>query len=155
MKNKKGFTLAELLIVVAIIGILVAISLPVFNQQLKKARLATNQSNARAAVAAAKADWLLTQSGYGSSPSYGALYHAIYDVNTATLYPGEGSAGEDPADGGPLHDDIENWTIDTREHSNPKMGDKVFKQWAVVIKWENEAGDIEVWLGCSTEPFVH
>ena len=48
-KNKKGFTLAELLIVVAIIGVLVAISIPIFNNQLRKARLATNQANARAA----------------------------------------------------------------------------------------------------------
>ena len=29
-KNKKGFTLAELLIVVAIIGVLVAVSIPIF-----------------------------------------------------------------------------------------------------------------------------
>ena len=29
-KNKKGFTLAELLLVVAIIGVLVAISIPIF-----------------------------------------------------------------------------------------------------------------------------
>ena len=51
-KNKKGFTLAELLIVVAIIGVLVAISIPIFNNQLRKVRLATNQANARAAYAA-------------------------------------------------------------------------------------------------------
>ena len=56
--GKKGFTLAELLIVVAIIGVLVAISIPIFTQQLKKARLATNQANARAAYAAAIA-WYL------------------------------------------------------------------------------------------------
>ncbi len=56
--NKKGFTLAELLIVVAIIGILVAISIPIFTSQLRKARLATNQANARAAYAAAVADRL-------------------------------------------------------------------------------------------------
>jgi prepilin-type N-terminal cleavage/methylation domain-containing protein len=37
-KNNKGFTLAELLIVVAIIGVLVAISIPIFNNQLRKAR---------------------------------------------------------------------------------------------------------------------
>ena len=40
MKKKKGFTLAELLIVVAIIAVLVAISIPIFTSQLKKARLA-------------------------------------------------------------------------------------------------------------------
>lgn len=49
--NKKGFTLAELLVVVAIVGILVAISIPVFTSQLAKARKATNQANMRAAVA--------------------------------------------------------------------------------------------------------
>ena len=37
-ENKKGFTLAELLVVVAIVGILVAISIPVFTAQLGKAR---------------------------------------------------------------------------------------------------------------------
>ena len=42
-ENKKGFTLAELLVVVAIVGILVAISIPVFTAQLSKARKATNQ----------------------------------------------------------------------------------------------------------------
>lgn len=44
MKRKlnKGFTLAELLIVVAIIVVLVAISIPIFHTQLRKARLATN-----------------------------------------------------------------------------------------------------------------
>lgn len=56
--NKKGFTLAELLVVVAIVGILVAISIPVFTAQLNKARLATNQANMRAAKAAAVAAYL-------------------------------------------------------------------------------------------------
>jgi prepilin-type N-terminal cleavage/methylation domain-containing protein len=41
-KNKKGFTLAELLTVVAIIAVLVAISIPIFTSQLEKSREAVD-----------------------------------------------------------------------------------------------------------------
>ncbi len=54
-KNKKGFTLAELLIVVAIIAVLVAISIPIFTTQLEKAREATDLANIRAAYAEVQA----------------------------------------------------------------------------------------------------
>lgn len=57
-ENKKGFTLAELLVAVAIVGILVAISIPVFTAQLGKAREATNNANLRAAKAAAVSEYL-------------------------------------------------------------------------------------------------
>ena len=46
-KNNKGFTLAELLIVVAIIAVLVAIAIPIFNSQLEKSREATDIANIR------------------------------------------------------------------------------------------------------------
>ena len=49
--NKKGFTLAELLIVVAIIAVLVAIAIPVFTTQLEKSREATDIANVRSAYA--------------------------------------------------------------------------------------------------------
>lgn len=49
--NKKGFTLAELLIVVAIIAVLVAIAIPIFTAQLEKSREATDAANLRAAYA--------------------------------------------------------------------------------------------------------
>ena len=50
-KNNKGFTLAELLIVVAIIAVLVAVAIPVFTSQLEKSREATDLANVRAAYA--------------------------------------------------------------------------------------------------------
>lgn len=50
-RNKKGFTLAELLIVVAIIAVLVAISIPIFTRQLEKSREGTDLANVRAAYA--------------------------------------------------------------------------------------------------------
>ena len=48
-ENKKGFTLAELLIVVAIIAVLVAISIPIFTAQLEKSKEVTLKQ--------AKNDW--------------------------------------------------------------------------------------------------
>ena len=51
LTNKKGFTLMEMLIVVAIIAILIAIAIPVFGAQLEKAREATDAANIRAAYA--------------------------------------------------------------------------------------------------------
>ncbi len=56
--NKKGFTLAELLIVVAIIAVLVGISIPIFTSQLEKAREATDAANIRAAYAEVSANYL-------------------------------------------------------------------------------------------------
>ena len=58
MKNNKGFTLAELLIVVAIIAVLTAIAVPIFNTQLEKSREETDIANMRAAKAAAVAFFL-------------------------------------------------------------------------------------------------
>lgn len=49
--NKKGFTLMEMLIVVAIIVILIAIMIPTFNNQLEKSREAADAANIRAAYA--------------------------------------------------------------------------------------------------------
>lgn len=91
--NKKGFTLAELLVVVAIVGILVAISIPVFTAQLSKARKATNQANLRAAKAAAIAAYL-TDEDVTLADKDGALktdfaapttdYSEVTDMDSAT-----------------------------------------------------------------------
>lgn len=49
MRNNKGFTLAELLIVVAIVAVLVSIAIPMFWTQLEKARERNDVANARSA----------------------------------------------------------------------------------------------------------
>ena len=61
-RNQKGFTLAELLIVVAIIAVLVAIAIPIFTTQLEKSREATDKANIRSAYAEASAELLDNES---------------------------------------------------------------------------------------------
>lgn len=59
--NRKGFTLAELLIVVAIIAVLVAIAIPVFTSQLHNARVAADVANVRAYYAELQSDYIATR----------------------------------------------------------------------------------------------
>lgn len=51
--DQKGFTLAEMLIVVAIVSVLISISVPVFTDKLERAREATDVANMRSARSAA------------------------------------------------------------------------------------------------------
>lgn len=51
LRNHQGFTLMEMLIVVAIIGVLVAVAIPMFGSHLEKSREAVDLANVRAAYA--------------------------------------------------------------------------------------------------------
>ena len=58
-QNKNGFTLMEMLIVIAIIAVLIAVAIPVFASQLEKAREATDLANVRSAYAQVSTEALL------------------------------------------------------------------------------------------------
>ncbi|MGI6020972.1 MAG: competence type IV pilus major pilin ComGC [Lachnospiraceae bacterium] len=68
LKNKKAFTLMEMLIVVAIIAVLVAIAIPTFMNALEKSREATDEANIRAAYAEVMV-CALTEDTTGSNPA--------------------------------------------------------------------------------------
>ncbi len=63
-RNNKGFTLAELLIVVAIIAVLTAVAIPVFGNSLEKAKESTDLANLRAAYAECANEALLNTGNY-------------------------------------------------------------------------------------------
>lgn len=86
-KSKKGFTLMEMLIVVAIIAILVAISMPVFTAQLDKARESTDAANLRAAKAVAAAQYLSEDVSTGTY--YFKIDNATLETNKPTTGYGE------------------------------------------------------------------
>lgn len=100
--NNKGFTLAELLIVVAVIAVLVAVAIPTFGSQLEKSRQAVDLSNLRGAYAAAKL-MILNQDDEGNFLKEGksskADIYAWYDPDsgefkTATAETTVTAAGE-------------------------------------------------------------
>lgn len=141
-KNKKGFTLAELLIVVAIIGVLVAISIPIFTSQLKKARLATNQANARAAYAAATTQYMLD---YADTTPTSETVNFVYKVSEGTGSFSKDAANADltaKAADAKSSSDISKWEIDTTS-GGKKLGDETAKTWSVVL---NKDGTINGYL---------
>lgn len=58
LQRHEGFTLVEMLIVVAIIAILVAVSIPMVSTSLEKAREAVDQANLRDAIALGNIQYL-------------------------------------------------------------------------------------------------
>lgn len=82
--NKKGFTLAELLIVIAIIAILVAIAIPVFTAQLQKAQDSVKAANIRSVRASASVEILTDWDTYGTAGSNTATAWKVDATITST-----------------------------------------------------------------------
>lgn len=66
-RETRGFTLLEMLIVIAIIAVLVAVAIPVFTTHLAAARKATDDANCRAAKALATVECISESNGDFSS----------------------------------------------------------------------------------------
>lgn len=79
-RNKKGFTLVEMLIVVAIIAILVAISIPMIGSALEQARLATDAANERSFKGALITSCLLKEADMATGDSVVAGKVYAYDA---------------------------------------------------------------------------
>lgn len=107
MKKQGGFTLVEMLIVVAIIAILIAVSIPLVSSSLERAREATDAANERSFKAALTVAYLTSENldddatAGGTKVDAGTVY--AYDAvngkptitNMSKINPyGQGKAGE-------------------------------------------------------------
>ncbi len=98
--NEKGFTLAELLIVVAIIAVLVAVSIPIFKNHIERAKEAYDIYTMRQAASAAVDLFYAGVSDQNSAKQAGLSWRApgtdnsaasanawgIYDPDTGKFY---------------------------------------------------------------------
>ena len=81
LSKNGGFTLVEMLIVVAIIAILIMVSIPMISANLDKAKEATDTANKRSAQSMAAAYYLTNYDEISKKAGNITLYYTI-DVNT-------------------------------------------------------------------------
>ena len=93
MKDQKGFTLIELMIVIAIIGILAAIAIPQFSAYRKRSYNSAAQSDLRNATTAQEAYFVDEQTYASAVASITGATFGLYLSQNVTLSVVAGSAG--------------------------------------------------------------
>ena len=116
-RDKKGFTLMEMLIVVAIIAVLIAIAIPTFSSQLNKANIATDQANVRSAYAVMQTCKLLSTDPNGDAlPAANTTWYMQKDGSFMAGDAGKKNAYALKADG---------YTVDTVSGFTPTKGNGI------------------------------
>ncbi len=100
-------------------GVLVAVSIPIFTAQLSKARLATNQANARAAKAAAVAAYLTDDT----------VRSVTYTTASGTDTPTSAAIASKLQ----LSDTIPSWTTGNTVTGAENLGNTVYTTWCVSV----------------------
>lgn len=128
-KNNKGFSLVELIIVIAIMAILVGVLAPQFAKYLGKSKTATDVQNAQQMASAISAQWAEDQTQTDSTktklPDPGT-----YDVSTA----GTANSAEEK--------------IQKVIGGNPQVKADSGKKF--LVKWADD-GKVEVYVGTSKD----
>ncbi|MCC6546816.1 prepilin-type N-terminal cleavage/methylation domain-containing protein [Candidatus Sumerlaeota bacterium] len=102
MARRKGFTLVEIMIVVAILGIIIAIAIPTFFRSRELSRMRSCQEN-QAKIDGAKENWALdTRAAPDAEPQWSELVGVAAYIRKSPACPASGTysinaVNEDPA----------------------------------------------------------
>ena len=121
--NKKGFTLAELLIVVAIIAVLVSIAIPVFTTQLEKARESTDMADARPYYAE-----IATALVSGDLDADNTEIHVGSNLTATATFTDGGVVQTVEVTGWEAHQTVDNWQSGEQEIAGVTIGEE--ENWA-------------------------
>jgi hypothetical protein len=139
--------------------VLVAISIPIFTAQLKKARLATNKANARSALSAAMAEFIDAPEDAKVDTIAHGNKHMYFRYDTATgkctylrvditspngiddfTYKSFANIGYQPGVNGRGISDVSKWNMDTSSKlsdgtmSSTVLTDRIYRYWDVAMQ---------------------
>ncbi len=131
-QNKKGFTLVEMLIVVAIIAILIAVSIPLVSSALEKARDAVDDANYRSAAALGSIMYLTDPDTYATETEKVWYYKVDGGSAQGTLV---AEAEKDEATKGQCTGSITG-TCDAGGHTDKVIKVTIKSDGTVTLAWE-------------------
>lgn len=153
MKNKRGFTLIELVVVIAIIGVLAAILVPTLMGYVKKSRLKVANGNAKTTyntlaeliaereTKGESTDWSIAAGTYSGESATTGLDDEIATRVHDVLGPNGNEAGEVYVNK-VMFGTTEGFFVHWRKSS----GDTGIGQYPQTIKDTNTTVDWEIWL---------